>query len=86
MRTLILLKSDNFDKVWVTPELYKELTLQMSSGDFGAHRTKVLKITDINFDLHTSGHSVLDLHIDNDGVQYISRFDGHGNCTVEIFN
>jgi hypothetical protein len=33
---LIYLESDSIEGI-VTPELYKEITLQMSSGDFGAH-------------------------------------------------
>lgn len=31
--------SDNFDGILMTKEAYKELKFQMSSGDYGSHRT-----------------------------------------------
>lgn len=35
-----LVNSDNFENTYMTEEAYKEIRLQMSSGDFGAHSAK----------------------------------------------
>ena len=37
-----LVNADNVENEILTPKAYKELTLQMSSGDFGAHQAKPL--------------------------------------------
>lgn len=40
---VIRLKSDNYD-CYVCPETYYHITLQMSSGDFGAHKHRSLEV------------------------------------------
>ncbi len=42
-----LVNSDNFENSYMTPEAYKELTLQMSSGDFGSHNAKAVPKNEI---------------------------------------
>jgi hypothetical protein len=43
MKTVIKLKSDNFDCL-VTPEAYNEIRLQMSTGDFGTHTHEYIRV------------------------------------------
>lgn len=43
MKAMILVTSDNYDLGFFTPKAYKELTLQMPTGDFHSHKhTKIM--------------------------------------------
>lgn len=47
MITVIKLKSDNFDCL-VTKEVYAQIRLEMSSGDFGAHQAYEVEVEDFS--------------------------------------
>ena len=42
--------SDNYSKQLMTPCAYKEVRLSMSSGDFGSHTAKLIKVSSIRAD------------------------------------
>lgn len=43
-KTVIKLNSDNFENTLMTFEVYSEIRLQMSSGDFGCHGYEIVNV------------------------------------------
>jgi len=43
-RTVIKVKSDNFNNELLTFDAYKELRLQLSTGDFHTHRHEIIEV------------------------------------------
>jgi hypothetical protein len=82
-RTIIRLKSDNFD-CFVTYDAYCRITHTMSSGDFGSHKHRVLEMESNqveNLKWH-SGKGLIDL-THRDGELVFAYYDGKGDCTFE---
>jgi hypothetical protein len=89
---LIRLKSDNYD-CYVAPEVYEDITLTMSSGDYGAHIAKVVfvdsnQLEDIRWHkgigLIDKGTEIDDMD-QNEPLEVVYYFyDGHGDCNIEI--
>jgi hypothetical protein len=48
---MILVTSDNCELGFFTPKAYKELTLQMSTGDFHTHKHTIIKVTEYPEDI-----------------------------------
>jgi hypothetical protein len=80
--------SDNYD-CYVSESAYREITLQMRSGDYGSHAALRLEIwsSEIYEDLRWhSGVGLIDLISDptGDDPTVWHHYDGHGDCYVEF--
>lgn len=64
MKKVIKLKSDNFNCL-VTKEAYKEIRLQMSTGDFHTHKAREVTVKNLN-NVYTLEH-FLDDELNNQG-------------------
>lgn len=87
MITIYRLKSDNLD-CFVSAEAYREITLQMSTGDFGAHRKRELTVTPDQLErikYHSGKHFVdfTTLGLGDDEELLWWFYDGQGDCTFE---
>lgn len=83
--TIIRLKSDNFD-CFVSLEAYRVIRLQMSSGDFGAHRARSIEVSPETMERLRwhSGHGFVDLsHQEGPDRVLWSFYDGKGDVDIQ---
>ena len=91
MNIVYRLKSDNYN-CWVSLEAYKEIILQMSTGDYCTHKAKAFKVnsnTLENIKWHQS-KGYIDITYcfepelgDEHYTKCYSFYDGFGDCTFE---
>lgn len=76
-------KSDNFNS-YMSAEAYQSLRLEMSSGDFGAHKKRELWVTPNQLEQikYHKGIGFVD-KFDRDDKQIWLYYDGCGDCNIE---
>jgi len=88
MITVIRLKSDNYN-CYVSPEVYREITLTMSSGDYGAHKAREIEVSSNtleNIRYFSKGLGYIDkmptdIEHNHAGMYYF--YNGTGDCWIE---
>jgi hypothetical protein len=85
--TVIRLKSDNYD-CYVSVDAYKSIRLEMSSGDFGSHKTRFLEVDGNQLEkIKSTALGFLDLVMlgDKDCTELLYwSFHQYGDCNYEV--
>ena len=86
MIQIVRLKSDNFD-CYMSLNAYHELRLEMSSGDFGVHKTRLITVSPETLETikYHKKPGFIDL-VNVDGEVRWFFYDGEGDCVVESFS
>lgn len=78
--TVIRLKSDNFD-CYVSEYAYKDISLQMSSGDYGSHRARYVLVSPNQ--LENIKYNSKMGYVDKTEDQCFWFYPGDGDCYIE---